>query len=54
MQCRLCGKDSRDMGECDNCWEVYTRLRGMSKDLVLKLLKEAEIDYLVEREGKDG
>lgn len=40
--CRICdGKIMVDMDECNNCWEVYTRLSRMPNGLIQKLLKEA-------------
>jgi hypothetical protein len=33
-----------DMDECNECWEVYTRLSRMPNDLILKLLNEAGKD----------
>lgn len=56
-KCRICDRKviSPDMPECNNCWEIYSRLRSLPKNIIVKLLLEADINpaELVEELAKD-
>ena len=50
MSCRICNRDCpKDLPECHDCWEIYTRLQGKPTELVIKLLLEAgQKDFMCE------